>query len=493
MSGLSAEELSFLNADAAPTPARRSTDLSPEDLAFLNTDRRAPSSKAERFMTGLADPIIGAAQIADRYLVNPIRQKISPGASSMEDYTRERDANYVAPEGVDWMRMGGNVANPINYVGGSGAARAAGAAAIQAGLDPTKADLTNEEFLTQKGKNAASGAVAGAVLHKALAGMQARPEARRLMDEGIQPTVGQAKGGWVNSLEEKMGSMPFVGEQVAGARRRPLDEFGQNRLNDAVGRQGVRDVRHANQIASDQFEAVVPHLNAGMPTLQHVGNQLAISQQNPRLNDEAKRQLGGIVSSVFEQFHASGPRDLKYIDAVLGQDARTYLKSQSVSEREMGRELQRIHQAFRDGLVAQSSPGVGNQLREANQSYARMVPINKAASSNAEERIMPRALEKAIARQQGRDVTRARIPQVVSDAVDVLPNKVPDSGTAGRLNMTNLLKSVYALPLAGLTYPMSTRTGQAVMLGNTGLQRRLQPHSAKIASTIEALRRDNEE
>jgi hypothetical protein len=82
---------------------------------------------------------------------------------------------------------------------------------------------------------------------------------------------------------------------------------------------------------------------------------------------------------------------------------------------------------------------------------------------------------------------------VVSDAVDVLPNKVPDSGTAGRLNMTNLLKSVYALPLAGLTYPMSTRTGQAVMLGNTGLQRRLQPHSAKIASTIEALRRDNEE
>jgi hypothetical protein len=493
MSKLSAEELSFLNSDAAPTPTRRSTDLSAEDLSFLNTDRRAPSDKSERFMTGLADPIIGAAQVADRYLVNPIRQKISPGASSMEDYTRERDANYVAPEGVDWMRMGGNVANPINYVGGTGLARTAGAAAIQAGLDPTKADLTNEEFLTQKGKGAASGAITGAVLHKALAGMNRTPEAQRLMDEGIQPTVGQAKGGWANRMEEKMGSMPFVGEQVAGARRRPLDEFAQNRLNDAVGREGVQDVRRANQIASDQFEAAVPHLNAGMPTLQHVGDQLAASQQNPRLTNEAKRQLGDIVSSVFEQFHASGPRDLKHIDSVLAQDARAYSTSQSVSEREMGRELQRIRDAFREGLAAQSPPWVGNQLREANQSYARMVPINKAASSNAEERIMPRALEKAIARQQGRDVTRSRIPQVVSDAVDVLPNKVPDSGTAGRLNMTNILKSVYALPLAAVTYPASTRTGQAVMLGNTGMQRRFQPHSAKIASTIEALRRDNEE
>jgi hypothetical protein len=119
-----------------------------------------------------------------------------------------------------------------------------------------------------------------------------------------------------------------------------------------------------------------------------------------------------------------------------------------------------------------------------------MVPINKAASANADERIMPRALEKAIARQQGLDVTRARIPQIVSDAVDVLPNRVPDSGTAGRLSLSNVLKAVPSGVLAAASYPMSTRTGQALMLGNTRLQNRLQPHSAKAASIIEALRRD---
>lgn len=77
-----------------------------------------PTSKVDRFLTGVMDPIVGAAQIADEYLVDPIRQKISPGASSMKDVTKARDAEYVAPEGVDWMRLGGNVANPVNWAGG---------------------------------------------------------------------------------------------------------------------------------------------------------------------------------------------------------------------------------------------------------------------------------------------------------------------------------------------------------------------------------------
>jgi uncharacterized protein (DUF2236 family) len=164
-----------------------------------------------------------------------------------------------------------------------------------------------------------------------------------------------------------------------------------------------------------------------------------------------------------------------------------------VSEREMGRELNRIREAFRAGLAQESPAGVGEELRQANQSFARMVPINKAASANMDDRIMPRALEKAIARQQGRDVTRANVPQVVTDAVDVLPNRVPDSGTAGRLNMSNILRATVGLPAAALNIPFASRTGQAAMLGNTAAQRAMLPHSAKIASTIEALRRDNKE
>jgi hypothetical protein len=452
------------------------------------------SSKTDRFLTGLADPVIGAAQIADKYLVNPIRQKISPGASSMEDVTRQRDAEYVKPEGVDWMRMAGNVANPMTYATrGRGLPNAMAQAGFQSVLDPTKADLSGGDFALEKLKQAGLGATIGGVGHKVFHGATSTPEAQRLMAQGIQPTVGQAKGGVANRIEEKLSSMPFVGEQVATARRRPLDEFQQVVLDQAAGARGVRDVRHANQIASNKFEDVVPHLDAGMPTLQLVGNQLAQSQQNPRLNNEAKGQLAGIVSSIFDQFHATGPRDLKHIDAVLGEDIRRYSTSMSVSEREMGRELQSIRDAFRQGLAQESTGNnVGGRLMDANATYARLVPINKAASANAEERIFPRALEKALARQQGRDVTRARPNQLVSDAVDVLPNKVPDSGTAGRMNMTNLLKTAYSLPIAALTWLPSTRAGQAAMLGNTAAQRAAAPYSGNLSQAYAAGLRGND-
>jgi hypothetical protein len=75
----------------------------------FTVDKPSPPPKAEpdsfwsRFGTGVADPIYGAAQIADK-AINPIRQMISPGASSMEDVIRERDANYRAPDLVGRWR-----------------------------------------------------------------------------------------------------------------------------------------------------------------------------------------------------------------------------------------------------------------------------------------------------------------------------------------------------------------------------------------------------
>src|SRR6187200_2085992 len=66
-----------------------------------------PTGLGERVLTGLMDPVVGAAQLADK-AINPIRQAVAPGAMSMDDYVRQRDAEYKAPEGVDWGRMGGN-------------------------------------------------------------------------------------------------------------------------------------------------------------------------------------------------------------------------------------------------------------------------------------------------------------------------------------------------------------------------------------------------
>ena len=199
---------------------------------FGSPPTKTPDSFLSRAATGFADPIVGAGQIADRYLVNPIRQAISPGATSMEDVTRERDASYNAPEGFDAARMAGNVANPLSWGGGAGVARAAVAGAAQGGLTPVAADAN---FAAEKAKQAGLGAAGGAVLTKALSGLRATPEARELMDQGIQPTVGQSLGGMANRVEQKLSSVPFVGDAINYARNRAQGEFEARYLKRALG------------------------------------------------------------------------------------------------------------------------------------------------------------------------------------------------------------------------------------------------------------------
>ena len=123
-------------------------DERPDDSIIWDDEKpkRQPALTAEqRFVAGVYDPIHGAAQIADRYLVDPIRQFISPGATSMRDVTRERDADYRAPEGSIAARMAGNLANPVTWAGGgAGPARAATAGAVQGALSPVGADQSFE-------------------------------------------------------------------------------------------------------------------------------------------------------------------------------------------------------------------------------------------------------------------------------------------------------------------------------------------------------------
>ena len=137
--------------------------------------KRQPDSFMSRVGTGLMDPIVGAAQLADK-AINPIRQMISPGASSMEDVVRSRDAEYAAPEGFDAARMTGNLLNPVTWAGGgAGPLRAAVAGGLQGGLTPVAADA---DFAAEKAQQAGTGALFGTVLSKALRGINATPEAR---------------------------------------------------------------------------------------------------------------------------------------------------------------------------------------------------------------------------------------------------------------------------------------------------------------------------
>jgi len=153
-----------------------------------------PTSTWERWKTGMLDPVVGAGQVMDRAIVDPIRQAIFPGATSMNDVVAERDRGYVAPEGIDWARMGGTVANPMSWLGGGANTlrNLAASGAIQGAIAPTAANQSAEDFATEKAKQLAIGGAAGTVLGKLAQPFRPSADAEVLMQHGIQPTVGQA-------------------------------------------------------------------------------------------------------------------------------------------------------------------------------------------------------------------------------------------------------------------------------------------------------------
>lgn len=461
-----------------------------------------PTSVLKRALHGLADPIYGAAQIADK-AINPIRQAISPGAASMDDVIRERDAQYQAPEGFDVARMVGNVANPVSWAGGgAGVARAAGQGALQAGLAPTNPD----NFLTEKATQVGLGAAGGAVLSKALAGLTPTKEAAALMAQGIQPTVGQSLGGMANTMEQKAASIPLVGDAVNYARRRAQREFEQKVLarpfEEAPKPYGFppsmlkvspKNLDEANAAASQIYNAVVPHLKPTKEALQGVWQALSDARQNPEMTADAYKVLGGLVQKHFANFGQLDGPAIKNLDSQLGHLARKY-SAGSPADKTLAGEIYRVQAAFREGLEPGLPLGLQDGMRRANQVWRALIPVNQAASARADEVITPRALQKAMARQQHTDTTRLPPDALVDSGVAVLPSNVPDSGTAGRIAFGAMGSGAFGLlpqylgagAVAGMG---ATRPVQRAIMGNTAWQKAISPHDAGlVAALVAALR-----
>ncbi len=501
--------------DEKPQPSRAIPEASPV---------------GKRLAEGFLDPIYGVAQIADK-AINPIRQLVAPGAASMEDVIRERDANYQAPEGFDVARMVGNVANPVSWAGGGvpGLTRAGAAAAhgaLQAGLAPVSPD---GNFAEQKVEQAGMGAVAGRVLSKALAGLTPTKEAAALMDRGVQPTVGQSLGGMANTFEQKLTSVPFVGDAITYARNRAQKEFEAAVLQRAVDtnpptpdRFGIvpratkgapRTLDEANAIASQKFNAVVPHLTQDIGTWADPQIVAAKAASNPEMTDQNLKILNGVVTDWFDPAKLSrlDAEGLKKLDSQLGFLVRKYAGG-SPADKTLADELRNVQAAYRDNLNRllpedmrgySMFPPKGEEfhgpvkkgaLDEANTAWAKLVPINKAASRRADERITPRALQRAMASQARQDVSRMPVDNLVDNAVAVLPSTIPDSGTAGRAMLGGgalvgggtlgvLPQMLGAGAVAGLG---ATRPVQRAIMGNTAWQRTLGPMDGGLTAAIAA-------
>jgi hypothetical protein len=274
-----------------------------------------------------------------------------------------------------------------------------------------------------------------------------------LRNEGVRPTVGQTLGGRWNALEEKLQSMPVIGDMIANQRGRSLREFNQASINRAVAPinqriEGIGQgaVQQAGDAISNVYDDALNRAGAFVQDrqfAQEVGQLRQMTQgMTPPMRERFNRVYQDLIASRTSQAGGMTSRTFKDVDSELGQLAGRYGRSQMASEQDLGDALIELQASVRRQMV-RARPDVANDLANADAGWANLVRIEGAAKSakNNEGVFTPAQLNQAVqaADRSVRKRATARGTALMQDLGNagqaVLGNKVPNSGTADRLWM----------------------------------------------------------
>jgi len=476
-------------------------------------EQKAQTSLTSRIFKGMRDPIDAGAQLLTQMLPAGVEQAGNKLNNWLADKTglvgrlpkggvdqqvRQAEQGYqqarqsTGQDGIDWARLGGNVISPANLAiaskipaGVSTLGRMASGAGGGAAFGLASTPVTEGEFWPEKAKQTALSAGFGAAFPAVAAAIKpnVRPDVSKLIQEGVTPTPGQIIGGRAQVLEDKLTSLPILGDAISFSKRQGLDEFNRAALLralkpigetvDDVGREGIAAVR---QKLSDAYDKVLPGLTFKADN-QFVSELSTVRQMAAQLPPQQAQQFEKVLAQQVQgkmtpQGLMNGER-LKEVEGELGRLARGYGGDASFDNQQLGKAIGEMQRLIRETLV-RTNPNKAEELKAINTGYANYTRLRDAASrqGSAEGKFSPAQLAEAV---RGQDKTVGKraysegtaLMQDLSDAGrNVLGTKYPDSGTAGRLLMgAGAAGGVGAigLPAAGISAVPALVIGAASM------------------------------
>ncbi len=360
----------------------------------------------------------------------------------------------------------------------------AGNAGVAAAMEP-------EDRGTAAGWGAA-GTAAGQALTRALGGMFRRsvsPEAKKLMDADIKITPGQALTGpdagliarTLRAAEDKSTSIPFVGDVIKNAQLKSLASFNVHKINEAikttgakVKNSGTKGLDEADELVSDIYTRNLPHIsvdpNKGLTEI--IGGVQA-AKAHPLFDAEHAKKLDKFVDVRIMPLLASGtPIDgklFKKLDQELGEWGRKY-KAGGVGNEPLSDAFFELRKGWRAAAEG-TTPEARQAIRDADQAFAKLVPLLKAGEKTTHGEFTPKQLATALRNEKLKpdDITKA--------AQYVLPNSIPDSGTAGRTLLEKFISPAGAgaatassLGMAGMLPAAGAAAGLASLYTRPGLK-----------------------
>lgn len=361
------------------------------------------------------------------------------------------------PVGAMASNIAGSVGSALAIPGGGGlGANIAKNAAAGAGYGFG----AGEGIADSLGTAAAGGALAGAIpLAFRGASRLVSPKAStdpavaQMQAAGIPMTVGQVLGGGVRATEQKLTSVPVLGDSIRSAYGRSHEAFNRAVANKVLEPLGVAVpenvavghdlVKFTGDQISKVYDDILPNAQltadgAFAGAVKRIFDDLGTT--SPAMAGRFADLMHGKVGIRFDQAGQMSGEGWKMSQGEIARLGRQYGGSVDVDQQELGRALSAASQAMRDWL-ARANPQHAEALRAADAAWKRLTIYERSAAMlGAKDGVIsPAQFKNAVkaSDQSVRDRSMARgtaTMQEFADAADkTLSVNVPDSGTPGRL------------------------------------------------------------
>jgi hypothetical protein len=306
----------------------------------------------------------------------------------------------LASKAASASRLGGMFAPAMRY--GQSAEQAAQIGATRAALAGDigtgaayGAGENNENRLQGAGLGAVSagvGNIAGRGLAKGLSAVISPTggDLAPLYDLGVRPSIGQRFGGVIGNLEEKMQSLPFVGDAIHGTRQQARDQFQIGLFNDALGEighqlpKGMEPGHAPHAFAQNAFNRAYDTAKSRMTAAadQGFGEDLgALQQAVGQLAEGSQKRFGQIwtdqVARRFADGRLSGDAYKQATSQI--EKAVSRIRKNPQGDGELADALEQAGAVLRASAVRNSSPEAVAALDAVDRGYAKLVRLEDAS------------------------------------------------------------------------------------------------------------------
>ena len=373
------------------------------------------------------------------------------------------------------------------------------AAALPAGLVPqvvgNAAINAAQAPAGQEGTGAAWGAAGGAVGHglsKVVGALTPTAEAEKLVKARVPLTYGQRLGPPVQSVENTLAKVPYVGAPIRARQQEALQGWQQATRDIPV--QGAKTVDEVEkQLGARYQELLSTQPFKSQPEFVPAAIGQTVIDNIPGITG---KMLASIETEIGEALsRAQSPRDYHRAVSNLKQLAHTYKSSPDPTHRLYGQGLSKatdeVNSTWRQMLPADTQAA----LAQVDHAWSQFVPIRSASTKyvqtlDAAENYTPRMLQQALRQRdaslgktQFRETPQGQLAHQGETTIGSKSNAATSGSgilsmlAGGGAMLTGMTPQALAAAAAGAGY--GTKAGQRLLIDSLPLQR----------AVVEALRR----